>query len=88
MGFHAQERSMSVEVRKRGGGLALLAALTLAGCGLQDTDGADKAPITRGRVLNVEVIAVEPRDFSEVIRLSGTVVADRDVWYPRRRAGS
>ena len=77
---------MSVEVRKRGGRLTLLAALTLAGCGLQDTDEAGKVP-TSGRVLNVEVAAVEPRDFSEVIRLSGTVVADRDVLVSAEESG-
>jgi len=78
--------SMSVEVRKRGGRLTLLAALTLAGCGLQDTDEAGKVT-TSGRVLNVEVAAVEPRDFSEVIRLSGTVVADRDVLVSAEESG-
>ena len=78
---------MAVEVRKRGRWLALLAALALAGCGPQDDDGADEAPIATGRVLNVEVAAVEPRDFSELIRLSGTVVANRDVVVSAEESG-
>ena len=78
---------MSVEVRRRGGGVALLAVLALAGCGLQDTDVADEAATGTGRVLNVELVVVEPRDFSEVIRLSGTVEADRDILVSAEESG-
>ena len=87
MGFHDQETSIAVEVRKRGGWLALLAVLALAGCGIQDADGADEVPIATGRVLNVEVVALDPRDFSELIRLSGTVVANRDVLVSAEESG-
>ena len=78
---------MPVEVRRRGGGVALMAAIALAGCGLQDADGADEAPTATGRVLNVVVAALEPRDFSEVIRLSGTVAANRDVVVSAEESG-
>jgi membrane fusion protein (multidrug efflux system) len=86
-GFHTQERHMAVAVKKCGGEVALLAVLVLAGCGLQDADGADEAAPATGRVLNVELVVVEPRDFSEAIRLSGTVEADREVLVSAEESG-
>jgi len=86
-GFHAQERHMAVAVKKCGGEVALLAVLVLAGCGLQDADGADEAAPATGRVLNVELVVVEPRDFSEAIHLSGTVEADREVLVSAEESG-
>ena len=76
-----------VDMRRHGGMVAVLAACALAGCGPQDADGADEAASVTGRVLNVEVVVLEPRDFSEMIRLSGTVLADRDVIVSAEESG-
>lgn len=59
------------------GGLTALAA---AGCGTQaGVDAAAAAPVELRRTINVEVQALQPRRFTDVIRLTGVAAADREV---------
>jgi membrane fusion protein, multidrug efflux system len=66
---------------------AVLGALALAGCGPTEANGAaEEEPI--GRILNVEVSTVAPSDFTDVVRLTGIVVADRDVIVAAEESGT
>ncbi len=66
---------------------ALMAGVVLSGCG-GDASGAsdeDAAPVQR--VINVEVLPLASEDFEEVIRVTGTVQAIRDVVISTEEAG-
>jgi membrane fusion protein (multidrug efflux system) len=78
---------MSVYVRRGVALAALVAGVGLAGCGPADANGADEMPPETGRVLNVEVATVEPIDFIETVRLTGTVGANRDVTVSAEESG-
>ncbi len=77
--------------RRMGFGVATLAPLLLAGvaagCGADAR--ADGGPEEEGfrRVINVEVLLIEPRDFEERIRVAGTVQANIDVVVAAEEAG-
>lgn len=68
-------------------GLAgLLLTLTAYGCGGAEAEGAaQEGGYTR--VLNVEVTSVDSREFTEIIRLTGTVQADKDVMVSAEETG-
>ena len=69
---------MAGGVGKLAGGLVLAVAITVGGCGSAEATGAGEgAPV--GRVLNVEIVIVATSEFVELINLTGTVVANRDV---------
>lgn len=76
-------------VRKLEAILVLAGALALAGCGAGEVNGAEEAveAAPSGRVLNVEVTTVAPQDFVDVIRLTGTVAANRDVIVSAEESG-
>lgn len=66
------------------------AALTLAGCGDEADAGPDEqvpAADTR-RVINVEVEQLQPRRFTDVVRLTGAVQADRQVTVAAEEGGT
>ncbi len=64
-------------------------ALAVAACGGAQADGAEAAG-EEGfvRVINVETAVVTPRAFTEEIRLTGTVQANRDVTVSAQEAGT
>jgi membrane fusion protein (multidrug efflux system) len=64
----------------------LLLPTLLSGCGGEEVQGAD-GDGAYIRVLNVEVATVEPRAFTETIRLTGTVQADKDVILSAEESG-
>lgn len=64
----------------------LLLSALLLGCGGEEAQGADDAT-GYVRVLNVEVTTVGPESFTETIRLTGTVQADRDVVVSAEESG-
>ena len=64
----------------------LLLPLGLWACGGSEAEGSqDEAGYTR--VLNVEVAKVESSSFTEIIRITGTVQADRDVVISAEESG-
>lgn len=68
--------------------LALLSLMGVWGCGgarAEDRPGQEGEGGTR--VINVEVAAVQPTEFTEVIRLTGTVQANRDVMVSAEESG-
>lgn len=71
------------------GALLLTASVALTGCGGGDANaeasGGEGA--STGRIINVETVHVTPRRFLEVIRLTGTVVANRDVRVSAEESG-
>ena len=71
--------------------LALLAALPLAGCagGAADEGGGEAAPADEAflRVVNVEVQPLAPTDFTQLVQVTGTVRANRDVTVSAEEAG-
>jgi membrane fusion protein, multidrug efflux system len=75
--------------------LLLLSTLTLAAAcaggdaGATDTTGTvTPAGTPSGRIINVEVVTVEGSDFSESVRLTGTVSAHRDVIVSAEETGN
>lgn len=82
-----------VEIDMRGkwirGGLALVVAAGLAGCGAAAADGTDEG--SEGsefvRVINVEVQTLAARPFAEVIRLTGVARANQDVEVSAEESG-
>lgn len=64
----------------------LLLPLGLWGCGGAQAEGAQEE-VEYVRVLNVEVATVETSSFTEVIRLTGTVQADKDVVISAEESG-
>ena len=64
----------------------LLLPLGLWGCGGAQAEGAGEDTVYT-RVLNVEVAIVEASSFTEVIRLTGTVQAERDVTISAEESG-
>lgn len=71
-------------------GLSLVLGLALAACGGDAGAGEAPPPTDSGRVarvINVEVATVSPRSFTERIRLTGTVEANRDVLVPADEEG-
>ena len=71
--------------------LALLAALPLTGCarGAADEGDAEAAPADEAflRVVNVEVQPLAPTDFTQLVQVTGTVRANRDVTVSAEEAG-
>ena len=67
-------------------------ALMLAACGEEEEDGADAATPTAAqdtrRIINVEVVTLQTQDFRDVIRLTGTVAADREVMVSAEAGGT
>lgn len=68
------------------GALLAMTMLSLAGCGTgADTESAEAATAEAGgtgaytRIINVEVTELRRESFTEIIRLTGVVKADRDV---------
>src|SRR5690606_29705505 len=59
--------------------VAVTAAVALAGCGEAGGAEARASQAERVRTVNVEVLEVLPRDFTNVVRIVGTVEAERDV---------
>lgn len=57
----------------------LLAGATSACGGSSEASATEDAPAETGRIINVEVRAVDATEFLERIRLTGTVTANRDV---------
>lgn len=73
-------------------GLAVIGALAAAACGgdaQADGSASEAGPGNGGfvRVINVEVMPVETREFTELIRLTGTVMADQDVRVAAEESG-
>ncbi len=70
--------------------MVLSSALLMTGCG--DDEAAPDAAATKAtdtrRVINVEVEALQPRVFDDVIRLTGTVAADREVTVSAEEGGT
>ncbi len=66
-----------------------VAVLALWGCG--EGDGADREPkaaIDTRRIINVEVETLAVRSFTDVIRLTGAVLADREVTLAAEEGGT
>ena len=78
---------MTTGVRRLLGVGALALTLAAGGCSAEEADGEDERPAETGRVVNVEVTAVAPVEFIEVIRLTGTVGANRDVIVSAEESG-
>jgi RND family efflux transporter MFP subunit len=78
---------MRYGVRSLGSLVTAAVVLAAVGCGPGEIDGADEAATETGRVLNVEVTTIEPTDFVEVIRLAGTVAANREVVVSAEESG-
>ena len=83
---------MSIEKRWMKGAAVLLVATSAACGGDAQADGAaEAAPATDGsgfvRVINVEVAEVAKSEFTEFIRLTGTVLADQDVIVAAEESG-
>ena len=68
-------------------GVVTLALSAACGGDPESTDVAVAAEDTR-RVINVEVTQLQAQDFSDVIRLTGTVAADREVTVAAEEAGT
>ena len=70
---------------------ALLAALALAGCagGAADEGGGEGAPADAAflRVVNIEVQPLVATDFTQLVQVTGTVRANRDVTVSAEEAG-
>lgn len=67
---------------------SLLLVGVVAGCGgSSDANATEGAPNETGRIINVEVRAVETTEFLERIRLTGTVTANRDVTVAAEESG-
>jgi RND family efflux transporter MFP subunit len=68
---------------------AVLATLTMAGCGTVQADSMDDAPGAEAsvRVINVETSTVTPRKFVEDIRLIAVVMANQDVLVAAEESG-
>jgi RND family efflux transporter MFP subunit len=81
------DSTMWMDVRNLSAAAVLAATLTLGGCGPAEANGADEELPETGRVLNVEVATVQPADFVEVVRLTGTVGANRDVTVSAEESG-
>jgi RND family efflux transporter MFP subunit len=81
------DSTMWMDVRNLGAVAVLAATLTLSGCGPAEANGADEELPETGRVLNVEVETVQPAEFVEVVRLTGTVAANRDVTVSAEESG-
>lgn len=69
--------------------VALTVALLVTACGRAPEAGAieDQEDRSASRVINVEVRTVEPAEFTEVIRLTGTVQANQDVVVSAEESG-
>jgi membrane fusion protein (multidrug efflux system) len=61
--------------------------LTLAGCGQADGMQVQESPEETVRTVNVEVVEVQPQDFTNFIQLVGTVEAERDVTVAAEESG-
>ena len=81
---------MTNRIRIRGGLLAAL-LVGVASCGgdAKAVDGGSDGVLVEGtsRVINVETATVESREFVEIIRLTGIVMADQDVTISAEESG-
>jgi membrane fusion protein (multidrug efflux system) len=64
----------------------ILLSLAAWGCGGAQAEGTEES-VGYTRILNVEVAVVGTRDFDEIISLTGTVQADRDVTVSAQETG-
>lgn len=72
--------------------IGAVAVLTAAGLGLASCGEADGMPVEESsqetaRTINVEVVAIQPMDFTHFIRVVGTVDAERDVTVSAQEGG-
>ncbi len=67
---------------------ALTAGVLVVGCGSAGASEGGARAEERVRSINVEVAEVEPRDFAHVVRVVGTVEADRDVVISAEEGGT
>lgn len=82
--------AMTIETTKVGrAALTIMACMALAACGGDvSAGGPDQDSAERyTRVINVETRTLEPRGFTELIRLTGTVEANRDVTVSAEESG-
>lgn len=98
-GFEEVETIMTIDGNDRRGGslptvraaaVALTVALLMTACGRAPEAGAiedQEEDLRSSRVINVEVRTVEPSEFTEVIRLTGTVQANQDVVISAEESG-
>lgn len=98
-GFEDVETIMTIDGNDRRGGslprvraaaVALTVALLMTACGRAPEAGAiedQEEDLRSSRVINVEVRTVEPSEFTEVIRLTGTVQANQDVVVSAEESG-
>jgi membrane fusion protein, multidrug efflux system len=71
------------------GAIAVLgAALLMTGCGRAGAEEDGARAEQRLRTINVEVAEVQPRTFSHVVRIIGTVAAERDVVVSAEESGT
>jgi membrane fusion protein, multidrug efflux system len=68
--------------------VVLGAAAMVAGCGRAGAEEDGARAEERLRTLNVEVAEVQPRAFSQVVRIVGTVTAERDVVISAEEGGT
>jgi len=67
---------------------ALALAVVVAGCGSAGAEEDGARAVDRGRTINVEVAEVRPGDFVHLVRLVGTVEAERDVVVSAEEGGT
>jgi membrane fusion protein, multidrug efflux system len=67
--------------------LALATGVVVAGCDRADAEEAGARTEERLRTMNVEVARVQPQDFAHVVRVVGTVAAERDVVVSAEESG-
>jgi membrane fusion protein, multidrug efflux system len=68
--------------------VALAAAVVVTGCGRAGAEEDGSRAEERLRTINVEVAEVQPRSFSHVVRIIGTVAAERDVVISAEEGGT
>ncbi len=68
---------------------SVMVLLVATGCGSAEAeDGTGEESVApAGRVINVETTAIEVEDFTEMIRLTGTVLASHDVTMAAEESG-
>lgn len=90
MTIDGNDRRRGALRRVRAAAAALTVALLMTACGRAPEAGAiedQEGDRRSSRVINVEVRTVEPAEFTEVIRLTGTVQANQDVVVSAEESG-
>lgn len=67
--------------------VAVMAAAALTGCGEAGGSEVEASQAERVRTVSVEVVEVQPRAFTNVVRIVGTVEANRDVTVSAEEGG-